>query len=69
MQEKHTFQIYHIEEPSECSRGCGTLLIRIEGICENSGMIRVACEAVADIETGALRLKVHNECPIPKNRV
>ena len=56
------FQIYHIEEPSECRRGCGTLLVRIEGIAE-TGMLRVSCEALANIETDALQLKVHNECP------
>ena len=61
-----TLQIYHIEEPSECFRGCGTPLVRIEGILETGSMTRLACEAVADIETGALRLKVHNECPAVK---
>ena len=63
-----TLDISHIEEPSKCHRGCGALLIRIEGISEHTGgTMRISCEAVADIETGAIRLKIHNECRTQEN--
>ena len=63
-----TLDISHIEQPPKCHRGCGTPLIRIEDIHKDTGStIRLSCEAIADIETGAIRLKVHNKCPTQEN--
>ena len=63
-----TLQIYHVNEIGECSHGCGTPIVQIEGILATGGMRRITCEAVADVELGAIRLKVHIDFDCPKIR-
>ena len=62
-----SIQIYHIEEVAECKRGCGTPVVQLEVIHEDTGLMRVTCEAIANIATGEIHLKVHTECPKKEN--